>query len=53
MSDVRITMRGHVGIAEICRAPNNYFDMDLIRDLASAFENGDHHDVGHPDCSDE
>ena len=41
MSDVRITMQGHVGIAEICRAPNNYSDMDLIRDLASAFESLD------------
>ena len=38
MSDVRITTDGHVGIAEICRAPNNYFDIPLIRDLATAFE---------------
>ncbi|HEV2675123.1 MAG TPA: enoyl-CoA hydratase/isomerase family protein [Aliidongia sp.] len=38
MSDVRITTDGHVGIAEICRGPNNYFDVDLIRELASAFE---------------
>jgi len=41
MSDVRISNHGHVGIAEICRAPNNYFDMDLIRDLAAAFEGFD------------
>ncbi|MGI4951143.1 MAG: enoyl-CoA hydratase/isomerase family protein, partial [Janthinobacterium lividum] len=38
MSDVRISMEGNVGIAEICRAPNNYFDRVLIADLAEAFE---------------
>ena len=38
MSDVRITMVGHVGVAEICRAPHNYFDRVLITDLATAFE---------------
>lgn len=38
MSDIRITADGHVGIAEICRAPNNYFDIPLICDLATAFE---------------
>ena len=38
MSDVRISRHGHVGIAEICRPPHNYFDISLIRDLAAAFE---------------
>lgn len=38
MSDVRVTIEGHVGVAEICRAPNNFFDIPLIRDLAAAFE---------------
>ncbi len=38
MSDVRISREGHVGIAEICRPPNNYFDMALIQELADAFE---------------
>ncbi len=38
MSDVRTTTAGHVGVAEICRAPNNYFDRALIGDLAAAFE---------------
>lgn len=38
MSDVRTGMEGNVGIAEICRAPNNYFDRTLIADLAAAFE---------------
>jgi len=41
MSDVRITRDGHVGIAEICRAPNNYFDKPLIAGLAAAFEEFD------------
>ena len=38
MSDVRTGMEGNVGIAEICRGPNNYFDRVLIADLAAAFE---------------
>jgi enoyl-CoA hydratase/carnithine racemase len=38
MSDVRVSMDGHVGIAEICRAPNNFFDIDLIAELGEAFE---------------
>jgi enoyl-CoA hydratase/carnithine racemase len=38
MSDVRISREGHVGIAEICRPPNNYFDMALIQEIADAFE---------------
>ncbi len=41
MSDVRITTEGHVGVAEICRAPNNFFDIPLIRDIAVAFEQFD------------
>ena len=41
MSDVRISTEGHVGIAEICRAPNNFFDIPLIRELAAAFEGFD------------
>lgn len=41
MSDVRVSIEGHVGVAEICRAPNNFFDIPLIRDLAAAFETFD------------
>ena len=41
MSDVRVTREGHVGIAEICRAPNNFFDIPLIRQIAEAFEQFD------------
>jgi enoyl-CoA hydratase/carnithine racemase len=38
MSDVRIFHEGHVGIAEISRPPNNFFDMALIAELADGFE---------------
>jgi enoyl-CoA hydratase/carnithine racemase len=38
MKDVRTGRDGHVGIAEICRPPHNYFDIALIRALAEAFE---------------
>ncbi len=41
IGDVRVSAAGHVGIAEICRAPNNYFDMALIGALAEAFERFD------------
>lgn len=41
IGDVRVSVDGHVGLAEICRAPNNYFDMALIRALAEAFERFD------------
>ena len=41
IGDVRVSVDGHVGIAEICRAPNNFFDMALIAALASAFEQFD------------
>ena len=38
---IRVSVDGHVGIAEICRAPNNYFDIALIGALAAAFERFD------------
>ena len=41
MTDVRVTKQAHVGVAEICRAPNNFFDIPLIRDIAAAFEGFD------------
>ena len=41
MSDVRVTIDGHVGLAEICRAPNNFFDIPLIQELAGVFERFD------------
>lgn len=37
--DVQVTDLGDfVALAEICRPPNNFFDLDLIRSLADAFE---------------
>jgi len=41
MDDVRITRDGHVGIGEICRGPNNFFNKPLIAELAAAFEGFD------------
>ena len=41
IGEVRVSVDGHVGVAEICRAPNNFFDMALIGALASAFERFD------------
>lgn len=41
MSDIEISTDGHVGIAEIRRPPNNFFDIPLIRDLAAAFDRFD------------
>lgn len=41
MTDVRVTIEGHVGVAELCRGPNNFFDIPLIRDLAATFERFD------------
>ena len=38
MSDVISTTVGHVGIAEMNRPPNNFFDKALIADLGEAFD---------------
>src|SRR6266567_2840454 len=36
--DVSVRMDGHVALIEIHRPPHNYFDAQLIQDLAEAFE---------------
>jgi enoyl-CoA hydratase/carnithine racemase len=36
--DVSVGMDGHVALIEIHRPPHNYFDAQLIQDLAEAFE---------------
>jgi len=36
--DVSVRLDGHVAIIEIHRPPHNYFDAQLIQDLAEAFE---------------
>ena len=38
MSDVNTSTSGHVGIVEINRAPNNFFDNDLIGAIGDAFD---------------
>ena len=41
MSDIGIEKSGHVVVIEICRPPNNYFDIPLIKEIAGAFESFD------------
>jgi hypothetical protein len=36
--DVGVEKTGHVALVEIRRPPHNYFDVALIRELATAFE---------------
>jgi enoyl-CoA hydratase/carnithine racemase len=38
MSDVLTSSIGHVGVAEINRPPDNYFDKELIGEIAAAFD---------------
>ncbi len=41
MSDIGIEKNDHVALVEIRRPPNNFFDIALIKDIASAFESFD------------
>ncbi|MFA5662602.1 enoyl-CoA hydratase/isomerase family protein [Castellaniella sp.] len=41
MADINLTRRGHVQIVEIDRPPHNYFNRQLIGDIADAFEAAD------------
>lgn len=41
MSDIRIEHRGAVAIVEICRPPNNFFDVELIRAIADVLDGFD------------
>jgi enoyl-CoA hydratase/carnithine racemase len=36
--DIGVEKTGHVAIVEIRRPPNNYFDVALIKEIATAFE---------------
>jgi len=40
-TDIGVETRGHVAIVEIRRAPHNFFDMSLIKQIADAFEGFD------------
>ena len=42
--DIEIARDGHVAVVEIQRPPNNFFDVTLITDLATAFEELDQDD---------
>jgi enoyl-CoA hydratase/carnithine racemase len=44
--DIGVEKTGHVALVEIRRPPNNYFDVALIREIATAFEELD----ADPDC---
>ena len=39
--DLEITKDQHVAVVEIQRPPNNFFDTQLINDLADCFESFD------------
>ena len=41
MSDIGVEKRGHVALVEIRRPPNNFFDISLIKGIASALETFD------------
>ena len=41
MSDIGIEKTGHVALVEIRRPPNNFFDIPLIKEIATAFESFD------------
>ncbi|MBF2760366.1 MAG: enoyl-CoA hydratase/isomerase family protein [Ectothiorhodospiraceae bacterium AqS1] len=45
-SDIAIALADHVAVVEIRRPPNNFFDYELIRDLADLYEELD----ADPDC---
>lgn len=35
---IQVSKQGHVAIVEMCRPPHNFFDMEMIQGIASAFE---------------
>jgi enoyl-CoA hydratase/carnithine racemase len=41
MSDIGIETSGHVALVEIRRPPNNFFDVQLIKEIATTFEDFD------------
>ncbi len=45
-AEVSVDIADHVAVVEIHRPPNNFFDFDLIRELAEAYEALD----ANPDC---
>ncbi len=45
-TDIAVSLTDHVGLVEIRKPPNNFFDVSLIRQIADAFEAFD----ADPDC---
>ena len=41
MADINVSKNGHVGTVELNRPPNNFLDMELIGEVAGAFEGFD------------
>jgi enoyl-CoA hydratase/carnithine racemase len=41
MSDIRVERRGAVAIVEICRPPNNFFNVELIKAIADTLDGFD------------
>lgn len=44
MADIKVSRNGHVATVEINRPPNNFLDMELIGEVAGAFEEFDRDD---------
>jgi len=42
--DITVALDGHIALVEIHRPPHNYFDADLIQNIADAFEAMDNED---------
>jgi enoyl-CoA hydratase/carnithine racemase len=36
--DLSVTHEGHVALIEICRPPHNFFDFELIHQIANVME---------------
>ena len=44
MADINVSKNGHIGTVELNRPPNNFLDMELIGEVAGAFEEFDRDD---------
>jgi enoyl-CoA hydratase/carnithine racemase len=44
MADINVSKKGHIGTVELNRPPNNFLDMELIGEVAGAFEEFDRDD---------
>ena len=44
MADINVSKNGHIGTVELNRPPNNFLDMELIGEVAGAFEAFDRDD---------